>query len=228
VINAGWVTMNLVNRGSEPHQVQIARLEPGKTLDDVTAAFRSKAEPPWRLVGGPNAADPNARANATQYLVPGNYVLVCFIPSSDGRTHLEKGMVRPLRVRASGSNRGREPAADVSMRLVDYGFDLSRPLRPGRQTIRVWTDAPQPHEVVLIELEPGKTTQDFLRWADGHPEGPPPARFRGGVVFLHPREAAYFTVDLKPGRYGLICFYPDRKDGKPHFMHGMVTDITVQ
>jgi hypothetical protein len=228
VINAGWTTVNLVNRGSEPHQVQIARLEPGKTFDDVTAAVRNKTEPPWRLVGGPNAADPNGgRANATQYLAPGNYLLVCFIPSPDGKTHLEKGMVRPLRVRATGSARGREPAADVSMRLVDYGFDLSRPLRPGRQTIRVWTDAPQPHEVVLVELAPGKTTQDFLHWAES-PAGPPPVKFAGGVVFLHPREAAYFTVNLKRGQYGLICFYPDRKDGKPHFMHGMVSDITVE
>src|SRR5918992_3519091 len=108
VINAGWITMNLVNRGAEPHQVQIARLDPGKTLDDVIAAQRNRTEPPWRLLGGPNAADPKGgRANPTQYLVPGNYLLVCFIPSPDGQPHLAKGMVRSLQVR-SGSARGRE------------------------------------------------------------------------------------------------------------------------
>ena len=35
-------------------------------------------------------------------------------------------------------------------------------------------------------------------------------------------------LDLKPGAYGLICFYPDAKDGKPHLAHGMVATITVE
>lgn len=227
VVNAGWVTINLITRGKEPHQVQIARLDPGKTIDDVRAAFRNRTAPPWTLLGGPNAPDPNGgRANATQYLPPGEYVLLCLIPSPDGTLHVEKGMVRPLRVRASAS-RGREPRADVAMRLVDYGFDLSRPLRRGRQTIRVWTDAPQPHEVVLLEPAPGKTAHDFGVWGE-RMEGPPPATPLGGVVGLSPRQAAYFTVNLKPGRYGLICFLPDWKDGKPHFLHGMTRDFTVE
>ena len=34
-------------------------------------------------------------------------------------------------------------------------------------------------------------------------------------------------VDLQPGRYGLICFLPDRKDGKQHFEHGMVQEFEV-
>lgn len=41
-------------------------------------------------------------------------------------------------------------------------------------------------------------------------------------------EAAYFTVNLKRRQYGLICFFPDAKDGKPHFMHGMTREITIQ
>ena len=36
-----------------------------------------------------------------------------------------------------------------------------------------------------------------------------------------------FTADLAPGDYGLICFVPDAKDGKPHLMHGMMKQITV-
>jgi hypothetical protein len=35
------------------------------------------------------------------------------------------------------------------------------------------------------------------------------------------------TMDLTPGEYGLICFAPDAKDGKPHFTHGMMTQFTV-
>jgi hypothetical protein len=34
-------------------------------------------------------------------------------------------------------------------------------------------------------------------------------------------------MDLPPGEYGLVCFVPDAKDGKPHFMHGMITQLTI-
>lgn len=227
VVNAGWITVNLINRGKEPHQVQIVRLEPGKTAEDALAALRNGTKPPFAFVGGPNAADPNGgRANATQYLAAGNYLLLCLIPSPDRKLHFDKGMVRPLRVRAGGAS-GREPRADVAIRLVDYGFDLSRPLRRGSQTIRVSTDAPQVHEVQVLEPAPGKTAHDLGVWGE-HMEGPPPAKLLGGVVGLDPRNAAYFTVNLKPGRYGLICFFPDRKDGKPHFVHGMTREFTVE
>lgn len=226
-VAAGWITVNLLNRGREAHQVQIFRLAPGKTADDLMAAMRDRTEPPGTMVGGPNGAEPNGgRSNATQHLSPGRYLLICWIPSPDGKIHLEKGMVRPLLVRP-GRARSREPDADVAMRLVDYGFDLSRPLRRGRQTIRVWTDAPQPHEVVMIKRDSGKSSMDWIHWTENM-QGPPPAKLIGGVVFLHPREAAYYTVNLTPGQYGFVCFYPDRRDGKPHFMHGMVSDITVE
>jgi hypothetical protein len=34
-------------------------------------------------------------------------------------------------------------------------------------------------------------------------------------------------VTLEPGRYALICFLPDRGDGKAHFEHGMVQEFDV-
>jgi uncharacterized cupredoxin-like copper-binding protein len=34
-------------------------------------------------------------------------------------------------------------------------------------------------------------------------------------------------VDLAPGTYGLICFVPDSKDGKGHYVHGMAKTLTV-
>jgi uncharacterized cupredoxin-like copper-binding protein len=36
-----------------------------------------------------------------------------------------------------------------------------------------------------------------------------------------------FTTTLTPGRYAIVCFVPDAKDGKPHEMHGMVREFTV-
>jgi hypothetical protein len=35
------------------------------------------------------------------------------------------------------------------------------------------------------------------------------------------------TLTLTAGEYGLLCFIPDAKDGKPHFVHGMIKQFVV-
>jgi uncharacterized cupredoxin-like copper-binding protein len=49
----------------------------------------------------------------------------------------------------------------------------------------------------------------------------------GGAVGLAKGRVQRFTSDFTPGEYGLFCFVPDAKDGKPHLMHGMLKQITV-
>jgi len=49
----------------------------------------------------------------------------------------------------------------------------------------------------------------------------------GGISGLAPGDHVFVTVTLAPGRYGLICFFPDAKDGKAHYMHGMVKEFRV-
>jgi hypothetical protein len=34
-------------------------------------------------------------------------------------------------------------------------------------------------------------------------------------------------LDLKPGRYVLLCFVPDREGGPPHVAKGMISDAEV-
>jgi hypothetical protein len=111
--------------------------------------------------------------------------------------------------------------------MLDYDFKLSQALTPGRHTIRVENAGPQPHELALLKLNPGKTVADFLAWDEGGMKGPPPAQPEGGVVMLDKDGSATFTADLTAGEYALMCFVPDSKDGKPHFAHGMMKTIKV-
>lgn len=228
-VPAGVVSLRLVNTGKELHQAQIVRLDQGKTVADLESAMKHEGPPPpWlRFVGGPNGIAPGQEATSMASLAPGSYALICLIPSPDGVPHLMKGMIQPFEVSAGGSEAAL-PVASDTVRLGDYSFDSARPITPGQHTFLVTNGGPQPHELVLLRLAPGKTVQDFGAWATtGGMKGPPPALPLGGVAVIDQGDSGVFTADLTPGDYGLICFVPDAKDGKPHLMHGMMRQITV-
>lgn len=230
-IPAGMTTFRLANDGPNFHHLQIVRLDSARTLADLQQALAKHGPlPRWAVVvGGPNAPDPKTEANATLDMRPGRYALVCFVDVPGGVPHVARGMVKELTVTpaAAGAPAAAAPSPDVVLTLRDYRFDLSKPLARGRQTIEVRTAAnTQPHEVELIRLAPGKTAEQMLAWLT-KPEGPPPGQGLGGVAATVPGSTNYFTAELTPGSYLLICFLPDAKDGKPHFMHGMTQTVTV-
>lgn len=228
-VPAGAVTMRLVNSGTELHHAQMIRIEDGKTMEDIAKALKNPGPPPsWvKFVGGPNAVAPGKETHATSVLTPGLYAYLCVIPSPDRVAHAAKGMILPFEVTPAPETAAGLPAPDATIKLVDYDFQLSQPLTPGKRTILVENSGPQLHEVALLKLAPGKTVADFAAWDAGGMKGPPPAEPIGGVVALDKGASATFTADLTPGEYGLLCFVPDAKDGKPHLAHGMIKTITV-
>lgn len=227
VIPAGTTQFIFTNKGPSLHHLAILKLNGGKTVDDLRAALANPGPPPsWvKEYGGANAPEPGTESNVTLNLAPGNYALICFVDIG-GPPHFAKGMVRPLRVVPS-KRVDPAPAASVTMSLYDYNFKLSAPIRAGTRTIRVHNAGKQHHEVELVQLAPGKTVKEVLDWI-GKPDGPPPGKAIGGVAGMEPGMTEYFTANFTPGKYGLICFLPDVKDGKPHLAHGMVQEITVK
>jgi uncharacterized cupredoxin-like copper-binding protein len=228
-IPSGAVSLRLVNSGKELHHAQIVRLDQGKTLADLKAAMEHEAPPPpWlHFLGGPNGIAPGQEATSITSLAPGEYVLLCLIPGSDGVPHLMKGMIQPFEVTGGGAEAAL-PVASDTVQLGDYSFELARPITPGPHTVLVTNGGQQPHELVLLRLGPGKTVKDFGVWATtGGMKGPPPALPLGGVAVLDHGASGMFTADFAPGDYGMICFVPDSKDGKLHLMHGMMKQITV-
>ena len=230
-VPAGVVTFRLVNHGKETHHAQVIRLEGGKTAGDFLRAFSDTAAMPvWvKYLGGPVGTAPGQDRDATSWLTPGHYAMVCRVVSADGVVHVMKGMIREFEVverRDAASDSF--PAASDTVTLNDYGFASSRPLAAGHHTIRVENAGPQPHELVMLKLLPGKTPADFAGWGLAGRHGPAPAAPVGGVEFLDQGARGVFAVDLARGEYGYICFVPDAKDGKRHFRHGMVTQFTVR
>jgi hypothetical protein len=237
-IAAGTTTFRLVNDGKEVHQISIIQLAKGKTVAEYVAAVKANKPAPWAVgAGGPNAAGPGQTIDATVTLEAGNYVLLCWVPSPGGQVpHVAQGMIQPLTVTAPGgvAQAGAsvsylpESAPDVHLELFDYGFKFSKPLTAGKHTIHVMNIGAQEHEAVLMKLAPGKTMKDADAWFASGMKGPSPVEPAPGMAGLGKSRTGSFDVDLSPGRYGLICYIPDAKDGKPHVAHGMMEDITVR
>jgi uncharacterized cupredoxin-like copper-binding protein len=231
-IVAGLTTFRLLNKGPELHHMQILRLEQNKTFADFEAAMKNPGPPPaWAtFVGGPNASIPDGQSatTVTAALSAGNYVMMCFIPSPDGTSHMMKGMFRPLKVTGGAQvAQAGAPKADVVMTLFDYNFTFDKPLTAGRRTIQIKNTANQWHEAFLAKLPPGVPATAFLEWMSAGMKGQPPIMPAGGIVGLTPGQENFLTVDLEAGEYALYCFLPDAKDGKEHIQHGMFKQFTV-
>jgi hypothetical protein len=228
-IEAGWVRVRLINHGPEPHHVQLVRLGDGHTLPELLEqAARGNLTPSWAtFVGGPNTPRPGAASEVALDLAPGNYAMLCFITSLDHVPHLAKGMTRSLTVIPASGPEGHEPTVEGRLILQDFSFSLTTPLRPGHHTIRVENTGLQPHEVVMIRLQPGKTVADAMAWTQNR-QATPPFETAGGTVALSPGRENFMTLDLVRGDYVLVCFVPDAHDGKPHLAHGMIRELVVQ
>lgn len=231
-ITAGMVTLRLVNQGPELHHVQLVRLDEGKTYQDIEAGLKTmkpgSPPPPWvHDVAGPNSPVPGGEQSITEELAPGNYALLCFIPSADGVPHVMKGMMKSLTVVPATGAAAAAPAADITVKMTDYAWDISPALSAGKHVIKLENAAEQSHEMFIAQLAPGKTVADLAKWVEEQ-KGPPPARPIGGISGMSKGAVVYLNVDLEPGEYGLYCFLPDSKDGKPHIAHGMMTQVTVK
>jgi hypothetical protein len=231
-IPAGLTTFVLRDEGKEEHHMTLARVDSGRTLTDVLTALKAgpEAAPPrWLLpVGGPNAPAPGGTSNATLELAPGNYVALCMIPAPDKAPHFAHGMVKWLVVAPSKTGPAPMPSADLTITLTDYNFSVSKPLTSGHHRIAITNTSAQPHELVINRYDEGQGNAQFEKWAYDPQGKPMPGHAMGGVTALLPGQTLVIDETFPPGRYGFVCFVPDAKDGKPHFMHGMETEFEVK
>jgi hypothetical protein len=230
-VPSGMTTFRLINDGPGIHHLIIVRIDSGKTFDDLLAAFSEHGPPPaWAvMVGGPNAPEPMTESNATLDLQPGNYGLICMVDVPGGVPHIAHGMSKPFTVTPAAADAPVAPAPtpDIVISLFDYNFKLSAPITAGRHTFEVRGEPGQLHEIELVRLNEGKSAQDLINWVMS-PDGPPPGSILGGTAPAAPGLAVYFDAEMTPGKYAFICFLPDFKDGKPHFMHGMLHEFTIE
>lgn len=232
-VEAGLVKINLVNDGQEPHHAQIVRLNDGVTLEQFQAALQegeAAVFPLVAFVGGPGLIDPGLSSQVILDLTPGQYVLMCFMPSHDGVPHLAKGMVRPIEVVAQADQADRSAPkikADAVVKLMDFSFILPSEIKAGEQIWQVVNEGPQIHEIMFIKLAAGKTAADAQAFLQS-PHGVPPFAMIGGFQAINPGATGWLPLNLEPGNYIAICHVPDPASGHAHSELGMLMPFTVK
>jgi len=227
-IPSGITTFTFENKGSEPHYLRFVRLGAGHSMDDFVAWQKSGTPIPEWLVssGGIGTVAPGMIEEFTASLAEGAYAVICTYPSPDGTPHVAKGMYAPLRVGPRKSAETPPPSEDLTVTMHDHGFQLTAPVPGGRPRWRIHNNGSEPHQALLVRLpEDANEFQERLWFTNGS-RGSRRGIPSGGVVELQPDADAWFSVELKPGRYLLICTIVEQ-EGR-HFDLGMIYRFTIE
>jgi hypothetical protein len=233
-IPGGLTRIELVNAGEQVHMLWLVKLDEGKTSEDLMDAFAAfettPAFPDWMAWYGGVTAPPGGTAAYTVDLAPGTYTLFSFSEDENGEPDAAKGMTAALTVTEAAETGATPPAADLRIELVDFSFVIEGEPAAGPGIAEVANTGAEPHESVLLRLAEGATVQDAMAFmmAGEEAEGAPPFEFAGGTGPQAAGLTAWYEFDVPPGEYGLICFLPSpANEGAPHFMLGMVQQVSV-
>jgi hypothetical protein len=220
-IKAGRATVSTTNTGKEWHMAGFGKLKEGVTVAQLGAALAA---------GGESEEDPTAKfiekelnspgqilqPGQSQSLTvdvfePGNYVMVCFLPTEgEGTPHFAKGMISGFEVAAGDSGLG-EPDEDVAITLGDDAEPANVPgeLGAGKRTFKITSDGAKGKDFIIAQLNEGKAFGDFDTYFESEfeKEGGPakgaaakaPGTIFGSTFAVEAGETIWMTVDLKPG-----------------------------
>ncbi|WP_354697999.1 hypothetical protein DSM112329_03659 [Paraconexibacter sp. AEG42_29] len=230
-VEAGLTTITLRNETKGPREASLVRVEGDHTLTEVLEVINDQGGAPipdWiHADGGVAIVAPGQAGTATQNLVPGDYYVTDSTDPDSGVTP-----AKPYRFTVTGPvSEGALPAAPATVIAKDYGFTFAG-LKAGKNTIRFENTGKELHHALFFGEAPGATRAEVLKFfsARGEVPGKPPLDFArmSGTTVLDGGLAQNTELDLKPGRYAVVCFVSDRAGGPPHLAKGMFAEITVK
>jgi hypothetical protein len=117
-------------------------------------------------------------------------------------------------------------AAALTVEIGDRSFTLDdRPIAGPDVVLHGDNESDEDHEMLVLRLAPGYTTADLLRAAG--PDLPESVTFVGEIAVRAGHQNDLVLVDLEPGEYTIVCFFPDAQ-GTPHLAQGMEAVFTVE
>jgi len=211
-VAGGVVRMRFTNTGGLPHEFAFARIDEGKTEEDVRAVIESGGEPPdWAEdIAGVPGLSPGEIITVTRTLEPGNYAFLCFFPDPEGTPHAALGMYEVFTI--AGDTGLTAPEPDVTITATDDGLQVPA-LSAGEQTVEFLNDGTKPHELFIATFAPGKGVNDVDGWIEGGYQGEPPVTFLGGMQTIPSGESVFLTIDLEPGvEYTAVDFSTNSRE----------------
>ncbi|MFN2524959.1 MAG: hypothetical protein ABR505_01650 [Actinomycetota bacterium] len=227
-IEAGTVSIAVTNEGAEFHEIAMARLLQGKTLEDVRSALES-SNGQGNVLDGVVEDDAviddlgGVQLPGTSYTITGSgigsgdYVLLCFIPNPQGRPHFSLGMTNGFTVAEGDAS----DDIDTDVTYTATNDDLEGPdtLDAGQATIEVVNNSDVDREISLLKITEGKTLEDVGAWFESGRRGPPevaesPLDFLAFI--FDARQDRKLTVELTPGQWAISSSDPEKPfEGPP-------------
>jgi hypothetical protein len=94
------LTLQVVNHGQQPHEMNIVKLAQGKSIQDITTFFQSPSgPPPFEELGGMATMQAGGSGCLSLHLESGNYAIFSFVPDAKtGKSQLALGMIKAFTV----------------------------------------------------------------------------------------------------------------------------------
>ena len=133
---------------------------------------------------------------------------------------------RASRCRAAAS--GKLPSAPATVSAKEYSFDASG-LKAGKNQIAFENIGAEPHHIIAVPMTPGATIADVRKFFKTE-KGKPPIAFEEtqSTSVIDGGTTENVELELKSGKYALLCFISDRAGGPPHAAKGMISEATVE
>ena len=199
------------NEGKEPHQVYLAALNKGVTEQDVEDALKKSPDAlfPLLTIAG---SFPGEGSDFAQISSGGEDELIVDFPEGTYMVIDPESKQMPFGLFEVGAVEGTpspEPEADYVVEAGDFYFKVGDAIA-GPALVKITNEGEQSHEVSVADTkEKGESSEVAFSFA------PPP----GGALWTR--------FDIEAGTYGVKCFFPDEKSGKPHFKLGMETTFSI-
>lgn len=221
-LSAGLRHIEFVNNSHELHESMLVKLPAGMSAGDFVASIKAGSLFPEGSLdySGPGLTSPGETTEQWLRVDPGNYLLICW-----NNDHATTRGTHAFIVVDDGARDDTPPPADAVLKLTDFRFELSTPLRKGIQVLKVENAGPSMHEADIYRLHDGKTVADLLQWSRQDGRGLPPAQALGGTLDSSDiRREVWIRRSFSPGHYAIQCEMPMSEDVQAGSRYATHTD----
>ena len=229
----GLTTVTLTNSGKAPHGAQLILVTGGHTVAEAvkTLGANSPKTPAWmRAEGGIGGVLPGQSGTATVNLPKGTYAVVDATALGGGgtpayaQTTLTGGKLGTIPRQAThitGEQTGKDKYA-WQIAGLKSGVNRVEFTSKGKSSIHL-------AGAFKIKGNANPSLDEIKKALQSN--GPPPSYVEQTSLVqtaaLDGGKSLTTSLTLTPGRYVFFCPLTDRDGGKPHFLEGMLKEVTV-